>query len=236
MKKVISDDPIYTVHEYDIDPDGLNVFLVGEPGYNVGVPAEEGGANEPGVEYQMSTKFIKNLHIAMRNGVRTANKKKGERKYQPIVIHMKTCGGDWQEGMAIYDTIRTCPNPTTILCYTHARSMSSIILQAANKRIMMPHSYFMFHQGDAVVGGTIKQVQSLVEFSRRDDEIMLNIYADQMKRNGRFKNSSRKTIKEWLVRQMNRKEDVYLTAKEAVDYGLADEIFDGNWAKLGGNA
>ena len=223
MKKILTDDPLYAWHEYSVDPDGLQMFVSTEELYNFGTADE--WLSEVGVEPIMASRFVKNLHILMRNG-------KDGNKYKPLLIHMKTCGGDWNEGMAMYDAIKTCPNPIVILNYTHARSMSSIIFQAAAKRVMMPHSYFMFHEGDAMVGGTNKQVREYVKFSEQDQEVMLDIYATAMKKQGKFSKETKTKIKLMLQELMNQKEDVYLTAKETVSWGLADEIFDGNWDKV----
>jgi ATP-dependent Clp protease protease subunit len=145
---------------------------------------------------------------------------------------MKTCGGIWEEGMAIYDTIKSCPFSVTILSYTHARSMSALIFQAANKRVMMPHSTFMFHDGTMVLDGTVKQVKTAVDFSKIQDKQMMKIYVDAMKERGKFTNKSMKFIEDWLRGQMDKKEDVFLTAEEAIEYGFADNVFDYNWANL----
>lgn len=223
-RKLVTDDPIFTLHEYGLDYDGMSIYLVGEDAYREG--AESEWMQEPGVEYSMASKFIKNIQILMRAG------KDSKGKLKPILIHMKTCGGDWSEGMAIYDAIKFCPNPTIILNYTHARSMSSLILQAADKRIMMPSSYFMFHEGDTTISGTEKQVRSFQEFFGSLTPTMLNIYIEKMKERGKYVKMAKSKIRNMLINQMDKKEDVYLTAKETVLYGLADEVFDGNWEKL----
>lgn len=216
---VKADDLPFQIHNYDIDSKSNHIYLFGvDRGYEV--TGAEGGI-EPGVDYVMANRFIKNMNICMR--------RKGRK---PILIHMKTNGGCWEEGMAIYDSIRSCPLAVTILNYTHARSMSSIIFQAANKRIMMPHSHFMFHQGTLGLEGTYKQVASSFNFTKKTDDEMLNIYIRRMKEKGEFTNKPIKYIKSWLKSQMDKKEDVYLTAEEAVKYGLADEVFDYNWKKL----
>lgn len=148
-----------------------------------------------------------------------------------VVVH--NCGGDWVEGMAIYDAIRSFPWPVTILNYSHARSMSSLIFQAGNKRVMMPNSYFMFHDGTTGVEGTVKQVRSMVKFEKKvADKTMLDIYVKAMKDGGSMANKSNIYIRKWLRNRMDKEEDVYLTAKEAVELGLADEIFNADWSKL----
>jgi len=212
--KAKSDDPLYHLHEYGIHIRANQIYLFGDEKY----VNEEG--LEPGVEYIMANKFIKNIQLLMRSSD------------NPILIHMKTCGGMWEEGMAIYDAIKSCPNPITILNYTHARSMSSLIFQAANKRVMLPNSSFMFHDGTLGIEGTLKQVYSAVNFGKHTDKTMLSIYADMMNEQGTYKGVGLTKIKTWLRSQMDKKEDVYLTAEETVKLGLADEIFDSNWANL----
>lgn len=217
--KIRQDDPLYYILENDLDLKSNHIYLFGIESYSYGGGAD--AAYEPGVEYVMTNRFIRNLNLCMR-----VNAEK------PLVIHMKTCGGDWTEGMAIYDAIRSFPWPVTIINYTHARSMSSLILQAANKRVMMPNSYFMFHDGTFGMEGTIKQVRSAMKFEAKAEETMLEIYAKSMKLHGKLSNKKPEDIKKWLRTRMDKEEDVYLSANEAVEYGFADEVFDANWSKL----
>jgi len=218
--KYANDDPIHQVHEYGIDLKIGHIYLMGEESYIFS--GSEG--EEPGVEFSMANKFIKNMNILMRkNGI------------DRILIHMKTSGGDWQEGMAIYDMIRACPLPVVILNYTHARSMSSLILQAADKRVMMPHSYFMFHEGEGSLAGTEKQIRSAMEWSKGIDKQMMDVYVGSMKERGSMSRKSEGAIRTWLRSQMDKKEDVFLTPSEAIDLGFADEIFNHDWKALVNN-
>lgn len=213
--KVKTEDLVDQIHEKDVDLLSNHIYLFGREEYHT-----EGG-DEPGVEYMMANRFIRNLNLCMRVNPDT-----------PVVIHMKTCGGVWEEGMAIYDAIKSCPFPVTILSYTHARSMSSLIFQAANKRVMMPHSTFLFHDGTLGIDGTLKQVESAVDFGKISTEQMMKIYIDNMKLKGKYAKRSRKFLYNWLRDQMDKKEDVYLTAPQAVELGFADQIFDYNWSNL----
>lgn len=201
-----ADDTIYQMQEYNLDLKVNQIYLVGEESM-----AED--AYEPGVEFAMANRFIKNLNALMR------------KSKEPILIHMKTCGGDFAEGMAIYDTIMACPNPITILNYTHARSMSSIILAAADRRVMMPHSTYMIHEGCHGFDGTHKQFQTEAEQGRIAMEQMLKIYIDTLKTSGSMSKWSRKRIREWLLDKMNKKEEVYFSAADAVKVGFADMVF-----------
>lgn len=212
-----TDDPITQIHDYDVDLQSNHIYLMGVDNYSYGSDNTE----EPGVEHIMASRFIRNMNLCMRVN-----------QDMPIVIHLKSSGGSYEEGMAIYDMIKSCPYMVTILSYTHARSMSSIILQAANKRVLMPSSYFMFHDGTIDVGGTVKQVESFVEFGKGATKTMLDIYSKSMKAQGKLSHLSEAKIQKWLRDQMNAKEDVYMTSKDTVDYGLADEVFNYDWSSL----
>ena len=207
--KYSSEHPLFDVHSYDIDWEANHIYLMGSEEYNL-----EG--TEPGVEYIMANRFIRNLNLLMRK-----NK-------DPILIHMKTGGGCWEEGMAIFDSIKSCPNFVCILNYTHARSMSSIIFQAADKRIMMPHSTFMFHDGTMGYEGTAKQYLTEAEELKKSTKQMMDIYVDAMKDKGKYNKWSRQRIFNWLRNQMDKKEEVYLNAQQTVELGFADEVFGAN--------
>jgi len=214
--KIKSEDLIYHMQEYDIDLLSNHIYLMGvDRGYDMT------GIEEPGIEFVIAKRFIKNINICMRTNAG-----------RPIIIHMKTSGGFWEEGMAIYDAIKSCPSKVTILNYTHARSMSSIIFQAADKRVMMPHSNFMFHDGSYAIEGTMKQVRSALEFDNKNDNIMMDIYIEKMKEKGIYKGATPQKIKKFLRDQMDKKEEVYLNAEDTVKMGLADEIFDYDWSGL----
>lgn len=209
-------DRLKFIHEFDLDADNFQIYLIGIEDH----PLEE--FQEPGVEFRLANRFMKNLDILTSID-----------EERPVLISMKTCGGDVTEGMAIYDAIIAAPNPITVVNYTHARSMSSIILQAANKRIMMPNSYFLFHEGEMSIAGTMKQVNSGVGFDKHTMSVMLSIYSERMKTTpgSKVESWSIKRIQEWLQEQMDKKEDVYMTAQEAVSWGFADEIFS-DWSTV----
>jgi ATP-dependent protease ClpP protease subunit len=222
LVRYVADDPIYQIHEFNIDLKANHIYLTGIPDYIIS--NFEDPTVEPGVEYAMASRFIKNLNILMRKSSNS------------ILIHMKTSGGDWREGIAIYDVIKACPNRVTILNYTHARSMSSLIFQAADKRVMMPNSVFMFHEGTMDFSGTVKQFRTEFEEDKIARETMLNIYVASMKDSGCMSSKTKPQIRRWLINEMDKKEEVYLTAEQTVEYGFADEIFgqDGHydWKKL----
>lgn len=216
LKYTSGDDHIYHVHEMNLDLKANEIYLVGETKYSE--EQEDGMAEQPGIEYIMANRFIKNLNVLSR------------KSDAPILIHMKTCGGDWTEGMAIYDSIKLCPNYITILNYTDARSMSSLIFLAADRRVMMPHSRFMFHEGTFATSGTVKQTITEFEELKKSNEIMIDIYVDHLKNSdtGTKRKLSKKKIRNWIKERINKNEDVYFDAEETIRLGFADEIFDGD--------
>jgi len=179
----------------------------------------DGPDDEPGVEYRMASRVIMNLHI-----LRNDPKRGGD----PVTAHLHSCGGHWNEGMAIYDSIRAMPYETTIVSYTHARSMSSIILQAAHRRYLMPNSYVMIHRGTLSMSGEVQTVQSNLDFSRRnDDERMMEIYLDRMECSREFGKTPRPRIRAKLEALWGQRGDVFLTPQEALAWNLADGVVTG---------
>ncbi|MCK5608614.1 ATP-dependent Clp protease proteolytic subunit [Candidatus Pacearchaeota archaeon] len=219
LKNLTIDDEYFylsNLHEFGIGPLTREIYLTGEEALS-----DSDTLVEPGVEYTMVTRFIKNLRYLEH------------RSHQPILIHMKTCGGLVEEGFAVYDAIRFSPCQITILSYTHARSMSSIILQAADKRVMMPNSYFMIHWGTAEYRGGHSQVQSWAEFDKKMESRFIGVYIDRMEQEGsRFDQWDRPRIERVLRTRMGAKTDVILTPAEAIEWNLADKIFDGDWKGL----
>lgn len=168
---------------------------------------------EPGVDYRMANTFIKNLD-------------KLSKTEEPIIIKMGTMGGEWNYGMAIYDAIKTCRCHTTIIAFAWARSMGSIILQAANERIMMPHCDFMIHFGSMAMDDSTLNVISDSNFSKNQNKVMLDIYAESCK-NGEFflKNKKVKNIQNFLKKKMEQNGNWWLNSSETVYYGFADTVF-----------
>jgi ATP-dependent Clp protease protease subunit len=172
---------------------------------------------EPGVDYRMSTTFYKNIRMldTMSNA--------------PILIHMHSIGGNWNDGMAIYDAISLCKSYVTIIVYGQAESMSSIILQAADKRVMTPNSYFMCHFGSSGYSGNYLDVQKGAAFEKKMTDAMLNIYTEQCIKGKYFKEHYSEPefekVKNYLKRKL-KDGDWFMEANESVYYGFADCVLD----------
>ena len=124
--------------------------------------------DEPGVDAFMAESVIKAMYL-----LETLNS-------DPITILMNNPGGDFFHGLAIYDAISTTKSHCTIKVFGHAMSMGSIILQAADTRIMMPNSRFMIHYGYDSQDNNTRTVFKWVDESKRIGYFMENIYLDKM--------------------------------------------------------
>jgi len=190
------------LHTHHVDADAREIYIHGH--YS---------DTEPGVEYRMATTFVKNLHFLERLN------------NDPIVVHMHTVGGEWNDGMAIYDAIKFTPCPITIVAYAHARSMSSIIFQAADRRIMMPHADFMIHYGSISLDEISQAAKSSVDWNESANEEMLRVYVERCKEGPFFKGKFDNHIRDFLDKKMRYHVDWWVKADEAVKYGFADEVW-----------
>lgn len=134
-----------------------------------------------------------------------------------ITFYINTPGGSITAGMAVYDTIRLITSPVTVVVTGMAASMGSILLSAAPKgrRLLYPHSRVLIHQ-PLISGRMIGPASDI------------NIQAQEMEKlraelNQILANASGQPL-ERINRDTDR--DFYLTAREAIEYGLADRIVD----------
>lgn len=146
--------------DLNVDTDTRTIYM-GSTGYT-------GDDSETGVDHSMAEYFIKGMHT-----LESKNNK-------PILIIMNNPGGDWYHGMAIYDAIKYSSCECTIKVYGHAMSMGSIILQAADHRIMMPNSRFMIHYGYDGKSGHAKIVYKWADEGKRVNWEMENLYLEKM--------------------------------------------------------
>ncbi len=198
-------DTIGEIHNYGIDVKNREIYLHS---------AKDGGEEDPGVDYRMAINFVKNIrHLDSLNS-------------DEIKVNMQSIGGSWQSGMSIYDAIKSCKSYVTIVTYGQAESMSGIILQAADNRLMSPHSHFMAHFGSTDCSGDYLSAQKWAELDKQNLDVMLDIFATKCQNTGKYfkerKYSVSKT-KAYIKRKM-KDGDWYLTSSEAVQFGFADGV------------
>ncbi|UCG02449.1 MAG: ATP-dependent Clp protease proteolytic subunit [Candidatus Heimdallarchaeota archaeon] len=166
----------------------------------------DSGEGESGTDCQMSEFLIK--AIVHANNISS----------KPIVIHMNNIGGDWYHGMSVFDAIRASPSHVYGICWGHAMSMGSIIIQACDTRIVAPHCTFMIHDGFDSLSGTCRSVQAWSKYSIKLRKKMYELYLSRM-----INAKPRMNLKK-IEKLCSH--DTLFAAEEAVKYGLADWILE----------
>jgi ATP-dependent Clp protease protease subunit len=134
-----------------------------------------------------------------------------------ITFYINTPGGSITAGMAIYDTMQLVSSPIAVVVTGMAASMGSILLCGADKgkRLLYPHSRVLIHQplisGQMIAVAVDIHIQAK-EMERLRDELNLIL----------SKSSGQPLEK--IEKDTDR--DFYMTASEAIEYGLADGIID----------
>ena len=134
-----------------------------------------------------------------------------------ITFYLNSPGGSITSGMALFDTMRLISSPIKVVVMGMAASMGSILLCGGQKgsRLLFPHSRVLIHQ-------------PLISGSMMGSAVDINIQALEMERlraelNQILANASGQPLDK-IEHDTDR--DFYMTAKEAIAYGLADAIVD----------
>ena len=134
---------------------------------------------------------------------------------EDINFFINSPGGVVTAGMAIYDTMQFIKPDVSTIVMGQACSMGSLLAQAGapGKRKMLPNARHMIHQPSGGAGGQATDMEIQVREILKMKENLTKIYVKH--------NSKGKTYQQ-LIFDMER--DFFMSAQEAVDYGLADEI------------
>jgi ATP-dependent protease ClpP protease subunit len=183
-------------HGYNVDVDRRVIWL--------GSETTDVNGDESGCDSLMAERFIKNMYLLSQSN-------------KAITVLMNNIGGDEYHCMAIYDAIKSSPAKVAIMVFGHAMSAGSIILQAADLRIMMPNAVQMVHYGTWGTYTHAKTAQKHAAEGQRFDSWMEQLYLSRMR-------EVDKKIKLSRVQKM-LDHDTYLTAEESVALGLADQVY-----------
>jgi ATP-dependent protease ClpP protease subunit len=194
---------IFDVHNFGLNIDTNEIFL--HP--NMEVESDE-------VDHRTATTFIKNIRLLDTSP-----------SIDPIIIHLNTNGGDWVYGMAIYDAIKACQKRVITVSYSQAVSISSLIPQAADYRVIMPNTIFMIHHGTIGIEDTPKGTLSYVEFNHSLNQKMIDIYSEACTDSEYFNGKTSKEIGLYIQNMIDKKQEWYMTAEESVYYGFMDKVF-----------
>lgn len=134
-----------------------------------------------------------------------------------ISLFINSPGGVVTAGMSIYDTMQFVKCDVATYVMGQACSMGSLLAQAgaAGKRFMLPNARHMIHQPSGGARGQATDIQIQAREIQKMKENLTNIYVKH--------NSKGKTYEQFAA-DMER--DFFMSAEEALAYGLVDKIID----------
>ena len=132
-----------------------------------------------------------------------------------ISLYINSPGGAVTAGLAIYDTMQFIKPDVSTIVMGQACSMGSLLAQAGakGKRYVLPNSRTMIHQPSGGARGMASDIEISYKEIMKLKKLLTEIYVRH--------NSKGKSFEE-LERDMDR--DYFLSADEAVEYGLADSV------------
>ncbi len=130
-----------------------------------------------------------------------------------ISFYINSPGGSVTAGMAIYDTMKFIKCDVSTICIGMAASMGAFLLSSGTKgkRIALPHSEIMIHQPLGGAKGQATDIQIQAEQILRIKRTLNEILAEN-------------TGKPLEVIEKDTDRDNYMTAQQALEYGLIDQI------------
>lgn len=132
---------------------------------------------------------------------------------KPINFYINSPGGSVTAGMSIYDTMKFISNPVHTLCLGQAASMGAFLLSSGDERRALPNSRIMIHQPLGGVQGQATDMEIHMREMLRIKENLTGILAKNCKKDY-----------ETLHRDCER--DNFMSADEAKEYGLIDEVVE----------
>lgn len=132
-----------------------------------------------------------------------------------ISLYINSPGGSVTAGMAIYDTMQFIKPDVQTIVMGQACSMGSLLAQsgAPGKRMILPHARHMIHQPSGGARGQATDMEIQVREILALKKSLTDIY---VKHNSKGRN--------YMQLQQDMERDFFMSAQEAVDYGLADKV------------
>ena len=137
----------------------------------------------------------------------------GEDSGKDRSLYINSPGGVVSAGLAIYDTMRFVKSPVSTICVGQAASMAAVLLLAGakGKRFALPNSRVLIHQPMGGVQGQATDIDIHAKEILKLRERLNKIIADH----------TGQTIKK-IEKDTDR--DYYMSAEEALKYGIVDEV------------
>jgi ATP-dependent Clp protease, protease subunit len=132
-----------------------------------------------------------------------------------INLYINSPGGSITAGMAIYDTMQFIKNDVTTICVGQCASMGAFLLAGGTKgkRFALPHSRILIHQPSGGAQGQATDVRLMAEEILRMREMISRLLAHH-------------TGQSYEQIELDVERDKILTAAQAKDYGLIDEVIE----------
>ena len=133
--------------------------------------------------------------------------------HDDISLYINSPGGSITSGMAIYDTMNFIKSEVSTICIGMAASMGAFLLSSGKKgkRYCLPNSEVMIHQPLGGASGQATEIKIAAEHILKIKDKLNKILASNT-------NKDIKTI------ELDTERDNYLSAREALEYGLIDQI------------
>lgn len=139
-----------------------------------------------------------------------------------ITIVFSSPGGSVIAGLALFDHVRllqTQGHHVTTVSLGYAASMAGILLQVGDERVMSRESWLLIHQGSAGAAGSMGEIEDTVNWYKRIDERILDIFYSRSHEGTPERPLSRATIKKRYERK-----DWWLSSDEALRHGFCDRV------------
>ena len=142
----------------------------------------------------------------------------GQDPDKDIFLYINSPGGSVSDGMAIYDTMQYIKCDVSTICMGLAASMGAFLLSSGTKgkRIALPNSEIMIHQPLIAGGGISGQVT----------DIMIRSNYLQRTKDRLNRILSENTGKDYDIICKDTERDNFMTAEEALEYGLIDKVYN----------
>jgi ATP-dependent Clp protease protease subunit len=138
-----------------------------------------------------------------------------ENNKKPIHLYINSPGGSVSAGMAIYDTMKYVSCPIYTYCIGMAASMAAFLLSSGDIRFALPNGEVMIHQPHGSSDGQVSDILLKAHRFRKMKDKMIKILAE----------NTQQPISR-ISRDIDR--DNFMSAQEAKEYGLIDEIIWGS--------
>lgn len=129
----------------------------------------------------------------------------------PINLYINSPGGSVTAGLAIYDTMNHIDAPVNTFCVGQAASMAAVLLAAGKKRLILPSAEVMLHQPMGQAFGQATDISIQAKRIERVKAKLIQIIA-------KHTNRHELTVGQDIDR------DFWMTAEEALAYGIVDKI------------